>query len=78
MVDPVSLVLEHLAGVCRVSGGWWRVARHPTTASPACRSRSDVAENIGRRCLGIELDPRYAQAAIERWQAFTGREARRA
>lgn len=36
-----------------------------------------AAETIGRRCLGIEVDPRYAQAAIERWQAFTGKAAAR-
>jgi len=25
----------------------------------------------------MEIDPRYAQVAIERWQAFTGRTAER-
>ena len=34
-----------------------------------------AAEQLGRRCFAIELDPRYAQVAIERWQAFSGREA---
>jgi DNA modification methylase len=34
-----------------------------------------AAERLGRRCYAIELDPRYAQVAIERWQAFTGRTA---
>jgi DNA modification methylase len=34
-----------------------------------------AAERLGRRCYAIELDPRYAQVAIERWQAFTGRAA---
>jgi DNA modification methylase len=28
-----------------------------------------------RRCVAMEIDPRYAQVTIERWQAFTGREA---
>jgi DNA modification methylase len=31
----------------------------------------------GRRCYAMEIDPRYAQVVIERWQAFTGREATR-
>jgi DNA modification methylase len=31
-----------------------------------------AAEALGRRCLGMEIDPRYVQIAIERWQAFTG------
>jgi DNA modification methylase len=34
-----------------------------------------AAERLGRRCLGMEIDPRYAQVAVERWQAFTGRKA---
>ncbi len=37
-----------------------------------------AAERLDRRCYGMELDPRYAQVAIERWQAFTGQEAVRA
>jgi DNA modification methylase len=34
-----------------------------------------AAERLDRRCYAMELDPRYAQVAIERWQAFTGRQA---
>ena len=34
-----------------------------------------AAEHLGRRCLAMEIDPRYAQVTIERWQAFSGREA---
>jgi DNA modification methylase len=37
-----------------------------------------AAETLGRRCFGMEIDPRYAQVIIERWQAFTGLEADRA
>jgi len=36
-----------------------------------------AAERLGRRCYAMEIDPRYAQVAIERWQAFTGRTAER-
>jgi len=36
-----------------------------------------AAERLGRRCYAIEIDPRYAQVIIERWQAFTGRTAER-
>jgi ParB-like chromosome segregation protein Spo0J len=31
-----------------------------------------AAELSHRRCYGLEIDPRYAQVAIERWQAVTG------
>jgi hypothetical protein len=34
-----------------------------------------AAERLGRRCFALELEPRYAQVAIERWGNFTGREA---
>ena len=34
-----------------------------------------AAEAADRRCYALEIEPRYAQVAIERWQAFTGREA---
>ena len=32
-----------------------------------------ATEQLGRRCVAMEIDPRYAQVMIERWQAFTGR-----
>ncbi len=35
-----------------------------------------AAEATGRVCRGVELDPVYADLAIERWQAVTGRGAR--
>jgi DNA modification methylase len=34
-----------------------------------------AAEQSGRRAFCIEIDPTYAQAAIERWQTLTGRRA---
>lgn len=34
-----------------------------------------ACERLGRRCLGLELEPRYVQVAIERWQEYTGRSA---
>lgn len=34
-----------------------------------------AAEQLGRRCLAMEIDPKYAQQAIERWEAFTGKKA---
>ena len=36
-----------------------------------------AAETLGRRCNGMEIDPKYAQVAIERWQNLTGRQAGR-
>ena len=34
-----------------------------------------AAETSGRVCLGMELEPRYVDLAIRRWQAFTGKTA---
>lgn len=34
-----------------------------------------AAERVGRTCFAMEIDPTFAQMAIERWQAFTGRQA---
>src|SRR5262249_20519852 len=31
-----------------------------------------AAQSCGRVCLGIEIDPRFVDVAISRWQAFTG------
>jgi 16S rRNA G966 N2-methylase RsmD len=55
-----------------------------------CSARSDIildaflgsgttilaAQRTGRRCYGLELDPRYVDTIIRRWQAFTGESAR--
>ena len=32
-----------------------------------------AAETVGRTCLGIELEPRFVDVAIRRWEAFTGK-----
>jgi DNA modification methylase len=34
-----------------------------------------AAETIGRICLGIELEPRFVDVAVRRWEAFTGKDA---
>ncbi len=36
-----------------------------------------AAEQTERRCLALELDPRYCDVIVARWEAFTGRPARR-
>lgn len=35
-----------------------------------------AAEHVGRRGFATELDPRYVDVGVIRWQEFTGREAR--
>jgi DNA modification methylase len=36
-----------------------------------------AAESTGRVCYGIEIDPIFVEAAIRRWQAFSGQRAMR-
>jgi DNA modification methylase len=36
-----------------------------------------ACERTGRACLGLELDPRYCDVALARWEAFTGLAAER-
>ena len=46
---------------------------------PFCGSGTALiaAEKLGRACCAMEIDPRYVQAAVTRWEAFTGQKARR-
>jgi hypothetical protein len=37
-----------------------------------------AAERTGRRCFAVELEPKYVQVAIERWQAITGKKPAKA
>lgn len=34
-----------------------------------------ACEQLGRACCAMELDPRFVQVMLERWQNFTGRQA---
>jgi DNA modification methylase len=34
-----------------------------------------AAERVGRRAYSLELEPKYVDVAIRRWQAFTRRDA---
>ncbi|MBE3132780.1 MAG: hypothetical protein IMZ55_04850 [Acidobacteria bacterium] len=34
-----------------------------------------AAEQLGRKCYAIEIEPRYVDVAVKRWENFTGRKA---
>jgi DNA modification methylase len=34
-----------------------------------------AAETLGRNCYGIEIEPRFVDVIVTRWQNFTGRAA---
>ena len=57
-----------------------RPMRNHETSSvydPFCGSGTTLiaADQLSRRCFAIELEPRYVQVAIDRWEAFTGLKA---
>jgi len=67
-VKPVGLVADAMKDCTR---------RHDIVLDAFCGSGTTVlaAELVGRRAYGIELEPRYVDVAIHRWQAFTRRDA---
>ena len=34
-----------------------------------------AAEQLGRKCYGLEITPIYCDVIIKRWEAFTGKKA---
>jgi DNA modification methylase len=46
---------------------------------PFCGSGTALiaAEKTGRSCLAMEIAPRYVQAAVTRWERFTGKRGHR-
>jgi len=37
-----------------------------------------AAEQLGRKCYGIEIEPKYCDVTVARWEKLTGRKAKRA
>ena len=67
-VKPVALVADAIKDSTR---------RGDIVLDTFCGSGTTIlaAERVGRRGYGLEIDPAYVDAAIRRWQAFTGRDA---
>jgi DNA modification methylase len=34
-----------------------------------------ACEELGRTCYGLEIDPKYCDVIVQRWQTFTGHHA---
>jgi DNA modification methylase len=69
-MKPVELVERALLTATR---------RRDLVLDPFAGSGTTIiaAENTRRTAYAMDIDPRYAQVAIERWQAYTGKRATR-
>jgi len=67
-VKPIAMVVDALKDC---------TARGDIVLDTFCGAGTTLlaAERIGRRAYVMELEPRYVDVAIRRWQAFTGRDA---
>src|SRR5262245_15633120 len=67
-VKPVALVADAIKDCSR---------RGDIVLDPFMGSGTTLlaAERVGRRAYGLEIDPLYVDAAVRRWQDFTGRDA---
>jgi DNA modification methylase len=67
-VKPVALVADAIRDCTQ---------RDEIVVDPFLGSGTTIlaAEKVGRRGYGIELDPRYVDAAVRRWETFTKRDS---
>jgi hypothetical protein len=65
---PVALVADALKDCTR---------RGDLVLDTFCGSGPTImaAERVGRLCRGLDIEPRFVDVTIRRWQAFTGRDA---
>jgi DNA modification methylase len=65
---PVALIADALKDCTR---------RGDVVLDTFCGAGSTVlaAERVGRHARALEIEPRFVDIAIRRWQAFTGKDA---
>lgn len=67
-MKPVELVEWNLRNSTPLGGGVYDPFLGSGTTLIAC-------EQLGRRCYGIEIEPRYVDVTVRRWEEFTGQTA---
>jgi DNA modification methylase len=67
-MKPVALVAAMVENSSRHSEGVYDPFLGSGTTMIAC-------EQLSRRCYGIEIEPRYVDVSVRRWQNLTGQEA---
>jgi DNA modification methylase len=67
-VKPVAMIAEAIKDASK---------RGAVVLDPFLGSGTAVlaAEKVGRRCFGVEYEPKYVDVAIQRWQKMTGKDA---
>jgi DNA modification methylase len=67
-VKPVALIADAIKDASK---------RSQTVLDPFCGSGSTIiaAEKTGRSAYGLEIDAKYVDVAVRRWQLFTGKSA---
>lgn len=67
-VFPVGLPSEYIQAM---------TDKNDIVIEPFCGSGTTLiaCEQLGRRCYGMELEPKYVDVIINRWQQFTGEKA---
>ena len=67
-MKPIRLIEAHLANSSQPGD---------LVLDPFLGSGSTLiaCEKLGRRCFGVEIDPRYVDVVVRRWEIFTGRKA---
>ena len=70
-VFPVALPAAYIEACCNLDGSVYE---------PFCGSGTTLiaAEQLGRKCYGMEISPQYCDVIVKRWETLTGRVATRA
>jgi DNA modification methylase len=69
-VFPLELPAWFMQSLCREA---------KTVADPFCGTGTTLiaAEQLGRKCYGMEISPAYCDVIVKRWETLTGRKATR-
>jgi len=65
---PLATMLEHMTKWCPP----WTLVRDPFLGSGTTLI---AAEQLGRKCYGMEISPAYCDVIVKRWETLTGRKA---
>ena len=71
-VHPTMKPVWLFARAIRNSSRTGEVVLDPFLGSGTCLI---AAEQMGRRCFGLEIDPAYCDTIVARWEKFTGQKA---